>query len=73
MNRNFADHTLMGLDGILKIGGSTEIGFEYASSSGDKSRTLGRFASATFTIADTRASDGNPNGPYYLATDTLPP
>jgi hypothetical protein len=70
--RNFSDHTLMGFDGAVKLGGRNEIGFEYAQSQGDKSRTLGRFASATFTIADSEATDLSPDGPYYLDESLLP-
>ena len=72
VTRNTSDHTLVGFDGAMQFGAGTEVAFEYAQSRGDKSRALGRFASATFTIADSSASDGDTTGPYYLASDTLP-
>jgi hypothetical protein len=70
--RSQTDHQLMGFDGSLSIGKSTTIGLEAARSEGNKLKETGRFASETFTIADTESSDDNPMGPYQLDEDKLP-
>lgn len=72
LSRQLQDHTLTGFDGKAEIRRFGEISFETAQSSGDKEGALGRYASASFTIADTHASDLDPAGPYYLDETTLP-
>ncbi len=72
ITRSELSHQLMGFDGALSLWKNTEVQFEAAQSTGNKQRELGRYAKATFTIADSHASDGNPLGPYQLDETKLP-
>ncbi len=69
--REFA-HQLMGIDGMASFGKSTTVGFEAAQSVGAKKSELGRHARTLFSISDSKASDGNPLGPYYIDESELP-
>ncbi|MFA6448964.1 MAG: hypothetical protein WCX65_05845, partial [bacterium] len=72
ISRSETAHQLMGFDGAVSLWKNTDIQIEMAQSTGDKQRELGRYAKATFTIADTRASDLNPLGPYQMDESKLP-
>lgn len=65
-------HQLFGFDGAVSLWKSTEIEIEAAQSTGNKQRELGSYARASFTIADSQASDLNPLGPYQLDDTKLP-
>jgi len=65
-------HQLMGIDGMASFGKSTTVEFEAAQSVGAKQRELGRHARTLFSISDSKASDGNPLGPYYIDESELP-
>ena len=72
ISRREADHQLMGFDGSLSILKNTKLDFEIAQSAGNKQSEIGRYAKAVFAITDSRASDGNPMGPYQLDESKLP-
>lgn len=72
VTRREVDHSLLGADGSVSIGKSLSLDIEFARSEGNKTREVGRYARAEFTIADTRASDDNPLGPYQLDETKLP-
>jgi len=65
-------HQLIGIDGMAAVGKSTTVEFEAAQSVGAKQRELGRHARTLFSISDSKASDGNPLGPYYIDENELP-
>lgn len=72
IGRELTDHTLMGFDTKYRLGNNHSLSMEYAGSSGDKQKELGTFATKNFSTADTKASDKDPKGPYYLDEDKLP-
>jgi hypothetical protein len=72
ISRREVDHQLMGFDGSLSILKNTRVDFELAQSAGNKQSEIGRYARETFSITDSRTSDGNPMGPYQLDESKLP-
>lgn len=72
ISKREVDHQLMGFDGSLSILKNTKLDFEIAQSAGNKQGEIGRYARKTFAITDSRASDGNPMGPYQLDESKLP-
>lgn len=72
IGKELTDHTLMGFDTKYNLGKNHSFTLEYANSTGDKQKELGTFATKYFTTADTKASDKDPKGPYYLDEDKLP-
>lgn len=66
------DHSLIGFDTKLNLSPKHTLALEFARSTGDKSKKIGKFHIVHFAINDSKSQTKDPQGPYYLPSDKLP-